>query len=331
MSKIVIALGGNALGNSANEQLTKAELAAKSIADLITAGHHVVIAHGNGPQVGKIRLAFEETSQKPEDTMPFPECTAMSQGYIGYHLQQAIDEELVSRGLTDIPVVSMLTQVVVDPKDPAFSNPTKPIGGYYSEEEAKKLMAETGDVYVEDAGRGWRRVVPSPKPVDIYEKISLQTLVDAGQVVIACGGGGIPVIYEGTRYKGVDAVIDKDFAAAKMAALIDADVFIILTAVDHVFVNFGKPDQKALETTSVADMKQYISEDQFAPGSMLPKVEAAIDFAESKAGRRAIIASLEKASETLDGNSGTTHLSFFIKRDGLFGYTVLRCFLVDCS
>lgn len=306
MSKIVIALGGNALGNSANEQLTKAELAAKSIADLITAGHHVVIAHGNGPQVGKIRLAFEETSQKPEDTMPFPECTAMSQGYIGYHLQQAIDKELVSRGLTDIPVVSMLTQVVVDPKDPAFSNPTKPIGGYYSEEEAKKLMAETGDVYVEDAGRGWRRVVPSPKPVDIYEKISLQTLVDAGQVVIACGGGGIPVIYEGTRYKGVDAVIDKDFAAAKMAALIDADVFIILTAVDHVFVNFGKPDQKALETTSVADMKQYISEDQFAPGSMLPKVEAAIDFAESKAGRRAIIASLEKASETLDGNGGTT-------------------------
>ncbi|MFM2487624.1 carbamate kinase [Enterococcus avium] len=306
MSKIVIALGGNALGNSANEQLTKAELAAKSIADLITAGHHVVIAHGNGPQVGKIRLAFEETSQKPEETMPFPECTAMSQGYIGYHLQQAIDEELVSRGLTDIPVVSMLTQVVVDPKDPAFSNPTKPIGGYYSEEEAKKLMAETGDVYVEDAGRGWRRVVPSPKPVDIYEKISLQTLVDAGQVVIACGGGGIPVIYEGTRYKGVDAVIDKDFAAAKMAGLINADVFIILTAVDHVFVNFGKPDQKALETTSVADMKQYISEDQFAPGSMLPKVEAAIDFAESKAGRRAIIASLEKASETLDGNGGTT-------------------------
>lgn len=305
MSKIVIALGGNALGNSANEQLTKAELAAKSIADLITAGHHVVIAHGNGPQVGKIRLAFEETSKTAEDTMPFPECTAMSQGYIGYHLQQAIDEELVSRGMEDIPVVSMLTQVVVDPKDPAFSNPTKPIGGYYTEEEAKKLMDETDDMYVEDAGRGWRRVVPSPKPVDIYEKISLKTLVDAGQVVIACGGGGIPVIYEGSLYKGVDAVIDKDFAAAKMAALIDADVFIILTAVDHVFVNFGKPDQKALETTTVADMQQYISEDQFAPGSMLPKVEAAIDFAESKAGRQAIIASLEQASEAVKGNSGT--------------------------
>lgn len=305
MSKIVIALGGNALGNSANEQLTKAELAAKSIADLITAGHHVVIAHGNGPQVGKIRLAFEETSQTPEDTMPFPECTAMSQGYIGYHLQQAIDEELVARGLGDIPVVSMLTQVVVDPADPAFANPTKPIGGYYSEEEAKKLMTESDDVYVEDAGRGWRRVVPSPKPVDIYEKISLKTLVDAGQVVIACGGGGISVIYEGTHYKGVDAVIDKDFAAAKMAALIDADVFIILTAVDHVFVNFGTPEQKALETTTVADMQKYIEEKQFAPGSMLPKVEAAMDFAESKAGRQAIIASLEQASEAVKGTSGT--------------------------
>ncbi|MGO3727586.1 MAG: carbamate kinase [Enterococcus viikkiensis] len=306
MSKIVIALGGNALGNSANEQLTKAELAAKSIANLISDGHQVVIAHGNGPQVGKIRLAFEETSKTPEDTMPFPECTAMSQGYIGYHLQQAIDEELVVRGLADIPVVSMLTQVVVDPEDPAFANPTKPIGGYYSETEAQKLMAESDDSYVEDAGRGWRRVVPSPKPMDIYEKISLKTLVDAGQVVIACGGGGIPVIYQGSRYKGVDAVIDKDFAAAKMAALIDADVFIILTAVDHVFVNFGKENQQALENTSVADMKKYIAEDQFAPGSMLPKVEAAIDFAESKAGRRAIIASLEKASETLGGNSGTT-------------------------
>lgn len=305
MSKIVIALGGNALGNSANEQLSKAELAAQSIADLITAGHHVVIAHGNGPQVGKIRLAFEETSKTAEDTMPFPECTAMSQGYIGYHLQQAIDEELVSRGLGDIPVVSMLTQVVVDTNDSAFSHPTKPIGGYYSAEEAKKMMDQTDDVYVEDAGRGWRRVVPSPKPVDIYEKISLQTLVDAGQVVIACGGGGIPVIYEGTRYKGVDAVIDKDFAAAKMAALIDADVFIILTAVDHVFVNFGKPDQTALETTSVAEMKRYINEDQFAPGSMLPKVEAAIDFAESKAGRQAIIASLEQASAAVKGTSGT--------------------------
>ncbi|MDH6365362.1 carbamate kinase [Enterococcus sp. PF1-24] len=305
MSKIVIALGGNALGNSANEQLNKAELAAKSIVDLIQAGHNVVIAHGNGPQVGQIRLAFEKTTEEGKEVMPFPECTAMSQGYIGYHLQQAIDEELVARGLTDVPVISMLTQVVVDPNDPAFANPTKPIGGYYDEATAKKIMAETGDIYKEDAGRGWRRVVPSPKPVDIYEKVSLKTLVDAGQVVIACGGGGIPVVYRGNHYEGVDSVIDKDFAASKMAALIDADMFIILTAVDHVFVNFGKENQKALQDETVAEMQKYIGEDQFAPGSMLPKVEAAIDFAESKAGRKAIIASLEKASEAIAGTSGT--------------------------
>lgn len=306
MAKVVIALGGNALGNSANEQLAKAELAAKSIADLIIAGHHVVIAHGNGPQVGQIRLAFEKANaDDPEKIMPFPECTAMSQGYIGYHLQQAIDEELVARNLKDVPVISMLTQVVVDPDDPAFSNPTKPIGGYYSEAEAKKIMAETGDVYKEDAGRGWRRVVASPKPVDIYEKVSLKTLVEAGHVVIACGGGGIPVEYKGTRYQGVDAVIDKDFAAAKMAALIEADIFIILTAVDHVFVNFGKENQKALVEETVPQMKAYIAENQFAPGSMLPKVEAAIGFAESKAGRKAIIASLEQATEAINGKSGT--------------------------
>lgn len=215
MSKIVIALGGNALGNSSKEQLAKAQTAAKSIVDLIEQGHQVVIAHGNGPQVGKIRLAFEETSQSPEDVVPFPECTAMSQGYIGYHLQQAIDEELVARNLGEQPVVTLITQVVVDPKDPAFTKPTKPIGGYYDEETAKQLMAETGNVYQEDAGRGWRRVVPSPKPIDIYEKVSLRTLVDAGQIVIACGGGGVPIAYDGPVYHGVDAVIDKDFAAAK--------------------------------------------------------------------------------------------------------------------
>lgn len=306
MAKIVIALGGNALGNSANEQLTKAEMAAKSIADLITAGHNVVIAHGNGPQVGQIRLAFEEAAAAgPNQLMPFPECTAMSQGYIGYHLQQAIDEELVTRGLKDIPVVSMLTQVVVDPEDPAFANPTKPIGGYYDAQTAQKLMAETGNVYKEDAGRGWRRVVPSPKPMDIYEKISLKTLVDAGQVVIACGGGRIPVVYQGTRYQGVDAVIDKDFAAAKMASLIDADIFIVLTAVDHVFVNFGKPNQVALTDVTVAQLENYIEENQFAAGSMLPKVQAAMTFANSKLGSKAIIVSLEQASEAISGTSGT--------------------------
>ena len=281
MSKIVIALGGNALGNSSKEQLAKAQTAAKSIVDLIEQGHQVVIAHGNGPQVGKIRLAFEETSQSPEDVVPFPECTAMSQGYIGYHLQQAIDEELVARNLGEQPVVTLITQVVVDPKDPAFTKPTKPIG------------------------RGWRRVVPSPKPVDIYEKVSLRTLVDAGQIVIACGGGGVPIAYDGPVYHGVDAVIDKDFAAAKMAELIEADVFVVLTAVEHVFVNFGQANQQALTDVTVTAMQQYIEENQFAPGSMLPKVEAAISFAESKPNRQAIIGLLELASEAIKGESGT--------------------------
>ncbi|OFI50395.1 carbamate kinase [Floricoccus tropicus] len=307
MSKIVIALGGNALGNSANEQLTKAELAAKSVADLIEAGHNVVIAHGNGPQVGQIRLAFEETAASdPEKIMPFPECIAMSQGYIGYHLQQAIDEELVERNLGDIPVVSMLTQVVVDANDKAFDNPTKPIGAYYSEIDAKKIMEETGDIYKEDSGRGWRRVIASPKPIDIYEKVSLQTLVDAGQVVVACGGGGVPIVYKGNRYEGIDAVIDKDFAAAKMAALIDADIFIVLTAVDNVYVNFGKENQKALEDVTIEEIETYIQEGQFAPGSMLPKVEAAVDFAQSKEGRKSIIASLEQASKAIYSESGTS-------------------------
>lgn len=305
MARIVIALGGNALGNSAHEQLTKAQLAAKSIANLIVEGHKVAIVHGNGPQVGQIRLAFEKANQEGEQVMPFAECIAMSQGYIGYHLQQAIDEELEARGIEDVPVITMLTQVVVAPDDPAFSNPTKPIGGYYDELTAKRIMTDTGDIYKEDAGRGWRRVVPSPKPKDIYEKVSLKTLVDAGEVVIACGGGGVPIVYTGKRYEGVDAVIDKDFAAAKMAALIDADAFIILTAVDHVFVNFGKENQKALENVSTTEMEEYIKENQFAPGSMLPKVQAAIDFAASKPGRKAIIASLEKAAEAVDNKSGT--------------------------
>lgn len=302
MAKIVVALGGNALGNSADEQLSRAQLAAKSIVDLIIQGHKVVIAHGNGPQVGQIRLAFENSG---EEVMPLAECIAMSQGYIGYHLQQAIDEELVSRGIENVPVISMLTQVVVDADDPAFKQPTKPIGGYYTEEVAKKLMRETGAPYQEDAGRGWRRVVPSPKPIDIYEKISLQTLVDAGQVVIACGGGGIPVVYRGARYKGVDAVIDKDFAAAKMATLIEADVFVILTAVDYVYVDFGKESQRALKEVSLVDMQQYIAEKQFPAGSMLPKVEAACEFVRSGKEKTAIIANLEQVAQAITAETGT--------------------------
>ncbi|MGG5373109.1 carbamate kinase [Enterococcus sp. AZ196] len=303
MAKIVVALGGNALGNSAIEQLSRAQLAAKSIVDLIVKGHKVVIAHGNGPQVGQIRLAFETSGEK--EVMPLAECIAMSQGYIGYHLQQAIDEELESRGIKDVPVISMLTQVVVAADDPVFQCPTKPIGGYYSEEEAKRLMAETNISYQEDSGRGWRRVVPSPKPIDIYEKNSLQTLVNAGQVVIACGGGGIPVVYHGTKYAGVDAVIDKDFAASKMATLIEADVFVILTAVDYVYVNFGKENQKALKEVSLAQMQQYIAENQFPAGSMLPKVEAACEFVSSGKKKTAIIANLEQVAQAITAETGT--------------------------
>ncbi|GHV33600.1 carbamate kinase [Clostridia bacterium] len=305
MSKIVVALGGNALGNTAAEQLVKAQTAAKAIADLIQAGHHVVIAHGNGPQVGQIRLAFEKSAADASAIMPYPECTAMSQGYIGYHLQQSIDEELVSRGLDEIPVVAMLTQVVVDENDDAFKNPNKPVGKYYDAETAKKLMSETPDTYIEDAGRGWRRAVPSPKPIDIYEKITLKTLLDAGQVVIACGGGGIPVVYRGARYVGVDAVVDKDFAAAKLAHLVSADVFLILTAVERVLINYRKPDEQAVAEMTVAEAERYSAEGHFAAGSMLPKVKAACEFVSGGAGRSAVIASLERAGDALSGASGT--------------------------
>jgi carbamate kinase len=307
MAKIVIALGGNALGDTAADQLEKSAIAAKSIVDLIAAGNQVVVAHGNGPQVGQIRLAFENGFKaKTAPFMPFPECTAMSQGYIGYHLQQSIGMELAARGMADIPAVTMLTQVIVDENDPAFGNPTKPVGGYYTEEAARELMQKTGDKYVDDAGRGWRRVVPSPKPVDIYEKTSLRALIAAGEVVIACGGGGIPIVRRASRYEGVDAVIDKDFAAATMADLVDADILIILTAVDRIFVNFNKPDQKELTEITVAEAQKYSAEGHFAPGSMLPKVEAACLFAAGRSGRRSIIGSLEKASLALSGQSGTT-------------------------
>jgi carbamate kinase len=306
MAKIVVALGGNALGDSAGEQLEKSRLAARPIAELIQQGHRVVIAHGNGPQVGQIRLCYEHAQKDGiAKLMPFAECTAMSQGYIGYHLQQALDQELTARGL-DLPVVTMLTQVAVDGNDPAFKHPTKPVGGYYSEQEAKKLMSETGDTYIDDSGRGWRRVVPSPKPVGIHEKRSLQALLDAGQIVIACGGGGVPVVHSESSYAGVDAVIDKDFAAATMADLVDADVFLILTAVERVYLDFNKPTQRELSGMTVADAETYIAQGQFAPGSILPKVEAACQFVQGRPGRRAIIGSLEKAALALNGESGTT-------------------------
>ena len=306
MSRIVIALGGNALGNTPSEQRERVRYTAKVLVPLILAGHNLIICHGNGPQVGMINLAFEKGAEAGiTPAMPLAECTAMSQGYIGYYLQNEIDSEICRHGVHGIPVITMLTQTIVDADDPAFDNPTKPIGSYYTESVAKALMEETGDVYVEDSGRGWRKVVPSPKPVGIYETISLQTLFYAREVIIAGGGGGIPIVKKGHRFEGIDAVVDKDFAASKLAELIDADYFIILTAVDQVAINFGTDKQKNLSELTTEEAREYIAQGQFAPGSMLPKVEAAIAYAEAKKGRNAIITSLEKASDALDGKTGT--------------------------
>ena len=304
MKKLVIALGGNALGNTPYEQLRLVQGTAKPIVDLIEAGNQVVIAHGNGPQVGMINLAMSTAANAKaiKSDMPFPECGAMSQGYIGYHLQNSIQNELKARGIQK-SVATVVTQVVVDEADPAFRHPSKPIGAFYSKEEAERIAAEKGYTMVEDAGRGYRQVVPSPKPVDVVEKDMVNTLIDAGHVVITVGGGGIPVIEKDGRYIGVPAVIDKDFASAKLAELVDADALVILTAVDRVSINWGKPNQQALETMTCAEAEQYCKEGHFAPGSMLPKVQAAMRFAAT--GKEAIIASLENAAAALRGESGT--------------------------
>ena len=304
MKKIVIALGGNALGNTPAEQLELVRQTAKPIVDLIEEGNQVVIAHGNGPQVGMINLGMSTAAEAGaiKSDMPFPECGAMSQGYIGYHLQNSIANELAARGIQKT-VGTLVTQVLVDEADPAFQKPSKPVGAIYDKETADKIAAERGYTMVEDAGRGWRQVVPSPKPVDVVEKDMVNTLVDSGYVVITVGGGGIPVVKKDGRLVGTPAVIDKDFASAKLAELIDADMLVILTAVDRVAINWGKPDQKALAEMTVDEAEKYCGEGHFAPGSMLPKVQAAMSFA--KAGGTAIIASLENAAAALRGESGT--------------------------
>lgn len=304
MAKIVIALGGNALGNTPEEQLKLITGTATSIVDLIEQGNDVVIAHGNGPQVGMINLGMSTAAEAGaiKAAMPFPECGAMSQGYIGYHLQNGIHNEMQKRGINKC-VATVVTQVLVDEKDPAFQKPSKPIGAFYTKEQAEKIHEEKGYTMVEDAGRGYRQVVPSPKPVDVIEKEAVKTLISAGHVVITVGGGGIPVIEKDGKLVGTPAVIDKDFASAKLAELIDADMLIILTAVDRVAINWGKPDQKSLEHMTVAEAEQYWKEGHFAPGSMLPKVQAAISFA--KSGHKTIIASLENAKDAIVGKSGT--------------------------
>ena len=309
--KIVLALGGNALQSDPKDKSTEAQLktckeTAKSIVDLIEEGHTISVVHGNGPQVGQIVAAVEAAQKFDEGNVlfPFDVCGAFSQGYIGYHLQNAIGEELRNRSINKT-VGTIVTQVVVDKDDKGFQNPTKPIGSFYTKEEAEKLEKEHGYIMKEDAGRGYRRVVASPKPIDVIEKDLIKELVDMGNVVISCGGGGIPVIREGGMVKGVAAVIDKDFAAEKLAEILDADILLILTGVDRVCVNFNKPDQKELVQITLDEVNNYIAEGQFAPGSMLPKVEACKKFIMNNKDKTAIIASLSKAKEALKGMSGT--------------------------
>lgn len=304
--RIVIALGGNALGNNLPEQMAAVKHTARAIVDLIEEGHQVVVAHGNGPQVGMINVAMTTLSREdPTHPMaPMSVCTAMSQGYIGYDLQNSLREELLNRGMHKA-VATILTQVEVNPDDPAFQHPTKPIGTFMTEEEAEE-MRRRGNAVMEDAGRGWRRCVASPRPVSIIEIETIRTMVDAGQIAIAVGGGGIPVIREGNHLRGAGAVIDKDFASELLAQELDADSLIILTAVEKVAVNFGKPDQRWLDALTPEQARKYEAQGQFAPGSMLPKVQAAVKFAESKPGRTALITLLEKAKDGISGKTGTS-------------------------
>ena len=301
MAKYVVSLGGNALGNNPIEQKQALVKVAEAISDLIIEGHEVAIVHGNGPQVGMINLAFEASKETPN--MPFPECGAMSEGYIGYHIQNALYNCLKQKGVNKT-VATVITQVLVDQNDPLFQNPSKPIGSFYSKEEADTIAKEKGYIMKEDAGRGYRRVVPSPLPIDIIEKESIKTLLSNGQIVICAGGGGIPVIQKDNRLEGVAAVIDKDYASSKLADLINADYLVILTAVDNVCINFRKENELKLTSTNKDELKKYLDEGHFAKGSMYPKVEAVLKFL-SKPNRTAIIASLDNAKEAFKLKAGT--------------------------
>lgn len=305
MSKVIVALGGNALGKSPAEQLELVKNTASSLIGLISTGNEVVISHGNGPQVGQINLGMSYAAEHGQSAaFPFPECGAMSQGYIGYHLQQSLQNELRKRGMTK-DVATIVTQIVVDPADTAFQNPTKPIGAFYTREEADSIAEDKGYIFKEDAGRGWRQVVPSPIPKRIVELSSIKTLIEANELVIAGGGGGVPVVETEEGLKGVPAVIDKDRSSALLADNVGADKLIILTAVDYVAINFNKPDPKNLENISVEEAKKYIDEGQFAAGSMLPKVQACMSFVECHPEREAIITSLSGLDAALAGQLGT--------------------------
>lgn len=305
--RIVVALGGNAIltdDPSAQGQIKSLKQTARNLITLIKQGHELIISHGNGPQVGNLLLQQEAADSKENPAFPLDSCVAMTQGSIGYWLMNAMNEELASHGL-DRSVATILTQVEVNAEDPAFENPTKPIGPFLTEEMAKQRAETTGDVYVEDAGRGYRKVVPSPKPISIVEATTIQQLVSSGVITIAAGGGGIPTIRKENKLIGVEAVVDKDFASAKLAELVDADSLLILTGVDNVYVNFNQTNQEKLEEVTIAEMKQFIDEGQFAAGSMLPKVEAAISFVENKSSGSAVITSLENLAKYFEGGSAT--------------------------
>ena len=292
MARYVVSLGGNALGNNSEEQ-KKA---------LIKDNHEVAIVHGNGPQVGMINLAFETSKETPN--MPFPECGAMSEGYIGYHIQNALYNSFKEKGINKT-VSTIVTQVLVDQNDPLFLNPSKPIGSFYTKEEADSIAKEKGFVMKEDAGRGYRRVVPSPLPIDIIEKDAIKALMKDGQIVICVGGGGIPVISKSNKLEGIAAVIDKDYASSKLAELINADYLVILTAVDNVYINFRKENEKKLENVSIKEMEQYLEDNHFAKGSMFPKVQASINFVKTGLNKVAVIASLNNAKEEFKLKAGT--------------------------
>lgn len=307
---IVVALGGNALQRqgeaSSQAQQRVADETIAQLLPLIQAGHRVAIVHGNGPQVGNIVLHEEAINTEAVPSLPLEDSGAMSQGLIGFWLQQAMHDTLATRGVHDKYAVSIVTQTVVDQADPAFQNPTKPIGPFYSEEEAKKVQAERGYTVREDSGRGWRRVVPSPKPQEIVEAPVIKALVDAGVLVVSTGGGGIPVLRDASgQLSGVAAVIDKDFGAAKLADTLGADTLLILTSVDAAKVNFGQPTEQSLGEVSVEELQQHIDAGQFAAGSMLPKTQAALSFVAGASGRTAIITSLEKTADAINGAAGT--------------------------
>ena len=301
MAKYVVSLGGNALGNNPSEQKQALIKVAEAITGLIMDNNEVAIVHGNGPQVGMINLAFETSKETPN--MPFPECGAMSEGYIGYHIQNALYNSFKENNINK-SVSTIITQVLVDPCDPLFLFPSKPIGSFYSKEEAEKISKEKGYVMKEDAVRGYRRVVPSPLPIDIIEKESIKSLLDSGQVVICAGGGGIPVIQKDNKLEGVAAVIDKDYASAKLAELIDADYLIILTAVNNVSLNYKQENEIVLKDVKKGDMAKYLEEGHFAKGSMYPKVQAVLNFLKNN-NKTAVIASLDNAKEAFKLKAGT--------------------------